>query len=219
MKNRFFWALLAIGLSDIQNLYARAGGGSGGGRGIGSIVALIYVAILLIIIRRKSKKAKIQIDKIHLTDPFWDYDSMIALVKEVFNQMQVAWGERNMELVKDLVTRDLYNDFQKQLDWKKVKHEKNIIEDIDIKKIRIIGDEEDAKDKSNDKFTAYIFGKMVDYAIDDRTGKKLVLYSSKKEKFSDLYYFVRQDDKWLLDKIQNRVTLAEVVKVKQKVQD
>ncbi|WP_172623231.1 hypothetical protein [Flavisolibacter ginsenosidimutans] len=55
---------------------------------------------------------------------------MINLANEAFARLQNARMERNMELVKDVVTEWLCHDYQKQLDWQKVKHEQNIVEDI-----------------------------------------------------------------------------------------
>ncbi|GAA4746070.1 hypothetical protein GCM10023229_27600 [Flavisolibacter ginsenosidimutans] len=65
-----------------------------------------------------------------MQDSLWNYDQMINLANEAFARLQNARMERNMELVKDVVTEWLCHDYQKQLDWQKVKHEQNIVEDI-----------------------------------------------------------------------------------------
>ncbi|MGN6399109.1 MAG: Tim44 domain-containing protein [Flavisolibacter sp.] len=211
----YFRFLLFSSLS----VYARAGGGSGGsssgyGRGLGVLLALINLALITFFIYKKSKKAKQLISQISSQDTLWNYNQMIDFAQDVFSRMQNAWMERNMELVKDIVTERLYMDYQKQLNWQKVKHEQNIVEDIEIKRTEIIGVEDHAG-KENDKFTVYIKGKLVDYTISDKTGKIYTNKSKNKAGFVDLYYFVRKNDKWFLDKIDNDVSLGKILKVKE----
>jgi predicted lipid-binding transport protein (Tim44 family) len=142
---------------------------------------------------------------------------MIALTNDTFIRMQNAWQERNMDLVKDIVTERLYADYKKQLDWQKVKHEQNMIEDITIKKTEIIG-LEDRLGNTNDSFTVFIKGKLVDYTKSDKTDRIYENSSKKKTAFVDLYYFVRENDHWLLDKIDNQVSLGKILKSKEIVE-
>jgi hypothetical protein len=198
--------------------YSRAGGGGGGagtyGRGLGVIIGLVNLILILWFVYRKNKKAKQLIAFSGVLDSVWNYDEMIAYSQEVFVRMQNAWKERDMDLVKDLVTDRLYHDYQKQLDWQKVKHEQNVIESIDIRRAQIIG-VEDHSGKDEDKFTVYIKGKLVDYTISDKTGKIYENKSKSKTRFVDLYYFIRNGDKWLLDKIDNDVSLGKILKTKE----
>jgi len=207
--------IVLIASSDF--VFARAGGGSGGGsaaRGIGLIIGLINLALISYFIYHKNKKAKKVISQIHNEDTFWDYDKMIDFTNDTFLRMQHAWMERNMDLVKDIVTERLYLDYQKKLNWQKVKHEQNIIEDITIKKTEIIGFE-DRLGKDNDSFTVYIKGRLLDYTISDKTQKIYTNKDKSKTAFVDLYYFVRQNDQWYLDKIDNDVTLGKIIKAKE----
>jgi hypothetical protein len=205
-------------LSTIS-VYARAGGGGGGsgsvyGRGFGVLLALINVALIAYFVYRKNKIAKQLISNKSSEDTLWNYEQMIDFAQEVFVKMQKAWMERNMELVKDIITERLYKDYQKKLDWQKVKHEQNIIEDIEIKRTEIIGVEDHAG-KGNDTFTIYIKGKLVDYTISDKTGKIYTNKAKGKSSFVDLYYFLRQEDKWVLDRIDNDVSLGKILKAKE----
>jgi hypothetical protein len=207
-------------LFNTLSAYARAGGGGGGGtgsvygRGIGTLIALINIALVAFFIYRKNKKAKQLISEISSQDTTWNYDQMIEYANDIFLRMQNAWMERNMDLVKDIVTERLYLDYQKQLDWQKVKHEQNRLEDIEIKKSRIIG-MEDHEGKVQDTFTVYIKGKMVDYIVSDKTGRIYTNSSKSTKLFVDLYFFIRNNDNWLLDKIDNNVTLGKILKAKE----
>ena len=100
------------------------------------------------------------------------------------------------------------------MNWQKVKHEQNIIEDITIKKTEIIGFE-DRLGKDNDSFTVYIKGRLLVYTISDKTQKIYTNKDKSKTAFVDLYYFVRQNDQWYLDKIDNDVTLGKIFKAKE----
>jgi predicted lipid-binding transport protein (Tim44 family) len=201
-------------------LYARAGGGGSGGgaaRGIGTIIGLISVALTFFFINQKNKKAKKEIALSEQEDSFWNYDGMILHTQNTFIKMQEAWSERDMDLVKDIVTENLYTKFKKDLDWMKMKREQNLMEDIDIKKIKIIGDE-DYLNNELDRFTAYISGKMVDYKISDKTQEIIFNKSKDSNSFSDLYYFIRHENRWLLDRIDNQVDLFKVLQSKQVIQ-
>src|ERR1700740_716010 len=102
-KKIFSTLLLILILSNV--VFARAGGGGGGGgygRGIGSIIALINLALISYLVYRRNKNAKKIISKIHNGDPLWNYDEMIAFTKDTFQRMQNAWMERDMNLVKDI---------------------------------------------------------------------------------------------------------------------
>lgn len=215
-KSFFLFSLLF--LSTIS-AYARAGGGGGGsgsvyGRGLGVLLALINLALITFFVYRKNKRARQLISQLGTKDAIWNYEQMIDYAQEVFVKMQNAWMERNMELVKDIVTERLYQDYQKKLDWQKVKHEQNIIEDIEIKRTEIIGMEDHAG-KDKDRFTIYIKGKLVDYTISDKTGKIYTNKAKGKTDFVDLYYFLRQEEKWLLDRIENDVSLGKILKAKE----
>jgi predicted lipid-binding transport protein (Tim44 family) len=199
--------------------FARAGGGGGGnggiyGRGLGVLLALINLALISFFVYRKNKRARQLISQLNSQDTIWNYDQMIDFAQDVFIKMQNAWMERNMELVKDIVTERLYKDYQKKLDWQKVKHEQNIIEDVEIKRTEIIGVEDHAG-KDNDRFTIYIKGKLVDYTISDKTGKIYTNKTKGKTGFVDLYYFLRREEKWLLDRIENDVSLGKILKAKE----
>jgi predicted lipid-binding transport protein (Tim44 family) len=215
-KSFFLFSLLF--LSTIS-AYARAGGGGGGsgsvyGRGLGVLLALINLALITFFVYRKNKRARQLISQLGTKDAIWNYEQMIDYAQEVFVKMQKAWMERNMELVKDIITERLYQDYQKKLDWQKVKHEQNIIEDIEIKRTEIIGMEDHAG-KDKDRFTIYIKGKLVDYTISDKTGKIYTNKAKGKTDFVDLYYFLRREEKWFLDRIENDVSLGKILKAKE----
>jgi hypothetical protein len=187
-------------------------------KGIGGIIALLLLGIFLLFANLKNKRAKKKIAISNSIDPFWNYDDMIKFSKETFEQLQNAWSERNMDLVRDRLTDELYESYKKQLDWMKVKKEKNFIEDIRIKKTKIIGDE-DYKDNEKDTFTAFISGKFVNYTMSERTGEIFENSKKKKSSFITFYYFQRHDQRWLLNKIETRDLVFKIYKTRQLIEE
>ena len=219
-KIKFYFLLPVSIIIEMQYAFARAGGGSGGsaaGRGIGAIISLITLVLTLYFINHKNKKAKKEIAISNNEDTFWNYDEMIQLANDLFYKMQDAWSQRNIDLVKDSITENLYKKYMKELHWMILKREQNIVEDIEIKKLKIIGNE-DYLDNELDRFTVYISGKMIDYSISDKTLEIITNKTKERVAFSDLYYFIRHDNKWLLDKIDNQVDLIKVLQAKQIIQ-
>ena len=92
-------------------------------------------------------------------------------------------------------------------------NEKNVLEEIVIRKIKIIGCE-DHLDNETDSFIAYIYGEMIDYSISGLTGRIGQNAGKKKKKFRDLYYFLRHQDIWLIDRIENEVGIKSVFNAK-----
>ncbi len=70
-------------------------------------------------------------------------------------------------------------------------------------------------EKNSDTFTVYIKGRLVDYTISDKTQQIYVNKSKSQKAFIDLYYFIRQENSWHLDKIDNNVTLGKIFKAKE----
>jgi hypothetical protein len=55
----------------------------------------------------------------------------------------------------------------------------------------------------------------VDYTISDKTGKIYTNKAKGKTDFVDLYYFLRREEKWFLDRIENDVSLGKILKAKE----
>lgn len=199
------------------DIYARAGGGGGSGKGGGGIIALIiwgiYTAIITIILFIKTSKSDYILRWAFKRDKIWDSNKMKALSKNMFFKMQQAWMNRNIDTVKEFITDGLYVDYKQQLDIMVTNQEKNILESINVADIKIISCE-DFSDNSKDSFIAYIKGSIVDYTISEKTGRIIKNEKQEEEKFKDTYHFVRQRNKWLLNYIDNDVTISDLISAK-----
>ena len=197
------------------DLFARAGGG--GGKGGGNILGLllwgIYTLIISIILFFKVRKSKkiIAIDSQY--DSFWNFEQMRNNGKEVFFKMQEAWMQQDIDMVKDIITQRLYEDYKTQLEVMKNAGEKNILSDINVSNVRIIGCE-DYLDNSHDSYIAHIKGDIIDYTINEQTNEVIKNAKKESENFADIYHFKRKDNKWLLDHIDNKVHIWDVIRTK-----
>lgn len=199
---------------------ARAGGGGGSSSGKGGplnlislIVAVVYSIVVSYLLYLKVEKSKNVVRRISAQDSFWNYAEMRQHARTVFFKMQAAWRKRDIDMVHDIITPRLYGDYKVQLESMIQAGQINILSGINIQKVRIIGCE-DYRDDKFDRYVAYISGEMLDYTIDEKT-KTIVQNEAKKVgRFVDTYHFVRNNDQWILDYIDNDVTLFDIVRTK-----
>ncbi|WP_047450945.1 Tim44 domain-containing protein [Alistipes sp. ZOR0009] len=207
-------ALLPVLVISVD-AFARAGGGGGKGSGgiIGLIIWGVYTLIISVILFFKVGKSRKVIKESAQQDSFWNFEQMRDNAKKVFFRMQDAWMERNIEKVKDIVTPSLYEDYSLQLELMKRNGEKNIVSGIFVSDVRIIGCE-DYLDNSQDAYVAHIKGELLDYTVDEKSGSITKNPKKERESFTDTYHFIRKDNKWLLDSIDNKVSIWDVLKAR-----
>jgi hypothetical protein len=151
--------------------------------------------------------------KISRKDPFWDMEAMKRNATKTFSHMQQAWQTQNMDKVKHLVTPELYQNYQLMLTEMKKKGERNFIKDIEFTDINIISCE-DFKDNSKDRYMAHIKGNLLDYTVHEPTKKIIKNTDQTRENFTDTYHFVRSNNSWILEHIDNSVSLWDIIRLK-----
>lgn len=98
-----------------------------------------------------------------------DYDSE-KLKEEIFTlykDIQVAWMNFDYDKLRELCTDELYNAYKAQLETLKLKHRKNIMEDITYMNSRILNINIVNNTVSVD---SYMIVKTKDYIVDDKSG-------------------------------------------------
>ncbi len=218
MKKTYRGALLTLviflWLAIVENAWARAGGGGGGGRGgILSLIALpffiIYSAILTHQVRKKSKACRELLARLEKLDPAWDADAIGHRVNEVFFKVQQAWMARDQTLAKDCMSDAIFQKHKLQTDHLIEEHRKNVLENINLTQVNIV-DVEDFVDNRKDRFWAELEGSMIDYTIDDTNDRLVSGNSIKAESFTELWKFVRAGNRWVLDEIDQKVSLSDL---------
>jgi len=123
--------------------YARGGGGHGGGL-FSTILYIILLPFLIIyaIIKNKKIKEKSKISEGILQaaveeDSIWDETQMTTFARDMFFRIQTAWSDHDLSSVKNDISENLYNNYKSQLDFMKARNEKNLMDDIDVRKVTI----------------------------------------------------------------------------------
>lgn len=176
---------------------------------IGFIVFGSFTGFITTVLLWKSKLSNKILSRILPTDSFWNINDMKYNARRVFYNMSEAWENHDMERVKNYVTIELYKDYSAKLAKMKERKEKNIISSVDITETRIIGCE-DYKDNSKDRYIAYIKGTILDYTILEDTGEIIKNPKKEIEDFSDTYHFIRVKNQWVLEKIDNSVSILDL---------
>lgn len=220
--------LLCVGLTLVLMLiandaFSRAGsaprGGASGVAGegfriiaycIGCVVAAVTGILLGMVLHRKKRRSKAVILESRLSDTFWHLGEMEKHSKKVFLEMQKAWKGRDMTPVRALVSDSLYKDYELKLEKMRDKKEVNILNSITVKNVDIIG-AEDFQNNEDDRFSVYIDGEMQDYMVNEWTGDLLYGTSREVRPFSDIYHFIRVNNQWILNRIDGKVTVLDVV--------
>jgi len=197
-----------------EEALARAGGGGGdeGGGILGLILwpfFLIYSAIITYLVHKKNKQCKSLLAKLAKIDSYWDLDKIKSQIEKAFFKIQEAWMRRNQEIAKDYMSERLYTKHKLQTDQMLSEKRKNVLERINLKESKIV-EVADFEDDSKDRIWVYIKGKMVDYIIDETTGKVVSGEKEKAENFSELWKFIRVPKGWVLDEIDQKVQISDL---------
>lgn len=193
-----------------------SGGGGGGSADFGDcfgVVALIVFIILVINARNKKGKggkggkgggtpsggapagrATMDPKRLKEKDPNFSEQEFLEKVANAYVQMQNCWQDKKWEPMRPLMTDALYSQFDRQLDELRRNHRTNYVERIAVLGCRIVGY---YQDKNNDNLMVEVRTRIVDYTVDDETGK-VVSGSKTAEKFMTY--------EWTLIRSKDRVT-------------
>ena len=158
-----------------------------------SLVLVVAVVIVVIgFVNRKKKGnaaqpaggapvARATVDPVVLRakDPNFSVQAFLEKVSNDYVQMQRCWQEKNWAPMRPLMTDALYSQFDRQLDELRRNGQTNYVERIAVLGCRIV---DYRQDETNDLLTVELRTRIVDYTLEDATGK-LVSGSRTAEKF------------------------------------
>jgi len=210
-------AVTAVGLTTASvEAFARAGGGGGGGGKISLILMLIllplvaiYSAIVSYIVNKKHAQCTNLLEKLEQADASWNLEGIERRVKRVYFKVQEAWMQRDQSVAREFMSERLYEEHKMRTDLMRSEHRKNVLENIELRQARVVN-VSDYADDSKDCLWIYIEGAMIDYIVDDQTGKRISGNSSRREWFAELWRLVRGKDGWVLDEIQQSANIFDL---------
>lgn len=147
---------------------------------------------------KRARKAKKLMKQMAESDNAWLFADMKAVVKEGFYAIQNAWAGLDMTPAAPYMSAALQEEFQTKLNWMKYRGERNVLQDIQLKKALPVAVYDDA-DNTKDQVWFYIKGKMIDYTVNEAGVK--ISGSQSPSCFVEYWQFVRRDDRWVLNKI------------------
>ena len=175
------------------------------------LILYIFILLLLIIpyiIISKNilkKRLKNNILKLEELDKNYNKEEINKVLFEVYKNIQIAWMNFDYKKLKELVSEDIYKKYEKQLEELKTKNQKNIMDNIELKKNKITYI---SIDNNIETIECEMNVTCIDYIIDSED--KLI--KGKKDKLCN-YTYKLVFTKELSD---NKYTLIEKKMLKQK---
>ncbi len=174
--------------------FGGSGDNDGSGGGAAAIVAAVIIILIIARIVRQSQLNVMQggtyepgenegelqpVSTLTENDPNFREQAFKEKLSNLYVQMQAAWQAKDFEPLRPYMTDALYTQFDRQLDELRRSGQTNYIERIAVLSVVFSGWRED---EANDAIVALVNTRIVDYTLDDKTGK-LVTGSKSMEKF------------------------------------
>ncbi|MDR0952023.1 MAG: TIM44-like domain-containing protein [Oscillospiraceae bacterium] len=198
------------GSSDWDSDWDSGSGSSGGGHGsIGSVVIFIIIfAAVYVVVQAKSKSSgnkstTVQtafpkdlrpLSELKAADPNFSEDAMKEKIANLYVRLQGAWQAKDLRPVRTSLSDALYNQFDGQLEAFRKAKNTNFVDRIAVLGVTLDGWR---REETNDCIVATLNTRIVDYTLDDVTGK-LISGSQTKEKFMTY--------RWMLTRSAGMVT-------------
>ncbi len=121
-------------------------------------------------------------------DPGFDDGAFREMCTDRFFQIQAAWMRRDVERLRPLLTEEMRAVFAKYIDEAKAKGQTNKLENITVRSVELT---EAWQEQGQDYLTVRILANLLDYTVDDATGKVVSGSDSEPVKFEEFWTWVR----------------------------
>ena len=201
-----------------SSAHGYSSGSSGGDGSFVPLLALLGAVGLVAYLMRQNQQHKVELaekfravkdltNELSQADPLWNLRKMTSRVNKVFFRVQQAWTERNQELARDCMSDRLYRRHKALTDQMLADKTRNVLENIQLTEV-LIYSVANYQDDTRDTFAARLTGSMLDYTVREAGGYPTAGNSLVPESFCEVWYFVRQDNQWVLDAIAPLATAA-----------
>ncbi len=142
------------------------------------------------------------LDHIRQFDPSFDEAKFQELAMDAFFKIQGAWANRDISLVRPLLTEEMYQALQEDVEHLKEAKKINHLENIAVRAVDIT---EAWQESGADYITVRILASMLDYNVDENSGQVAEGSKSEPVTFEEYWTFGRpvgSDNPWQLSAIQ-----------------
>lgn len=150
---------------------------------------------------KKQKQCKVALVDLSKYDQNWNLKKINKDIKKAFYIMSDAWTNMNQDIAIDYSTEKLYENHKTQLEWMKVKGERNVLRIPKLLSHKIIGIDNTNKENIGEIWV-YIRGFMIDYIEVDRNITKGNRYIP--TSYVEYWKFKNENGIWKLDEIRQR---------------
>jgi predicted lipid-binding transport protein (Tim44 family) len=133
-------------------------------------------------------------------DPGFDDGAFREMCTDRFFQIQAAWMRRDLDKLRPLLTEEMAETFGKQIDVARSRRQVNKLENITVRSVELT---EAWQEQGQDYVTARLMANLLDYTVDESTGKVVDGSDSAPVKFEEFWTWVRPvgRDSWRLGAI------------------
>lgn len=214
--------------------FARAGGGGGGSSGSGggsssgrsthssygnssgrgglistiiqnagfAVIACAGTIVFVYKVHKAKSGTKKEIRTFAKEEENWEYKELQKRVEKTYFEVQECWRRKDVTYAKDYLSKELMEEFQMKIGWMDVRNEEVVQKEVTLLGADLV-DAHNEEGEEADYIWYLIHGKMIGYYVDKDT-KLIVRGSAKPESFYEYWKFVKEDGRWVLDKIKQK---------------
>jgi len=133
-------------------------------------------------------------------DPSFDEAKFKEMAEDVFFKIQGAWTRRDLSSVKHLLTPQMSNIFQDEIDKQIANKQINRLENIAVRQVEIV---DAAQDQGEEYITVKFLANLLDYTVDEKDNRIISGSDRDPVKFLEYWTFYRKTGsrQWLLSGI------------------
>lgn len=121
-------------------------------------------------------------------DSGFDTEAFRETCTDLFFKIQAGWMHRDLEKLRPLMTEEMQEAFGKQIDAARAKRQINKLENITVRSVELT---EGWQEQGRDYITVRFLANLLDYTIDEATGKVVDGSDTAPVKFEEYWTWVR----------------------------
>ena len=122
-----------------------------------------------------------------------------------FFRIQAAWAQRDLTLIRPLVTTEIASSLESELTGLKASGHINHIENVAVRQTQIM---EAWQEQGKEYVTLRFYANLLDYTVDEKTGAVVEGDKNQPKKFEEYWTYLREvgrpDSPWLLTAIEQQ---------------